>query len=313
MFSTRPRFALLAGFQILAGLAILPYTLTEPHPSNSLADACAIAWLLLAAVNWLLAKRLPPEGFEVSLYASAIVIACHSSWTPRPQMQVLDGLELLVLGMFAAFALTSQRVHVWLAFSGAIYVAALVYNTLPIGVWLGPVIVVMVVATTSVVGRLILEVQEVSRLDPLTGALNRLGLADQSAILQSVAQRARDPLSVVFIDLDGFKGFNDTHGHLAGDQLLTELVAALRRNLRASDLVARVGGDEFVVVMARVDRSQAERVMIRIQGRLPISVSFGAVDWAPDTDLAEVIDLADRAMYQRKRRTKAKPNVPEPR
>ena len=299
MTSALPNFRLLAAFQALAGLVIVPF-LAVGGAENLLAGVTAVVWLALAGINWLLADRLPASGFETSLYVSALALVAHTAGTPRPQMQVLDGLELLVLGIFAAFALEPMRVNVWLTIAGAAYLVALVVNPLPIGAWLGPVIVIMVAATTTVVRNLITQVREVSRRDQLTGALNRWGLADQAALLQAVAQRNKTPLSVVFVDLDAFKVYNDSHGHLAGDQLLRDLAVSLQGHLRAEDLIARIGGDEFILVLAGTTSTEADEVMQRIEARLPTRVSHGTVDWPPGVDLATAIDMADRMMYERK-------------
>ncbi len=305
MSSAFPHFRLLAAFQALAGLVIVPF-LAAGGAENLLAGVSAVAWLALAGINWLLADRLSATAFETSLYVSTLALVAHTAGTPRPQMQVLDGLELLVLGIFSAFALAPMRVNVWLAIAGAAYLVALVVNPLPIGAWLGPAIVLMVVGTTTVVRNLITQVRDVSRRDPLTGTLNRLGLADQATLLQAVAQRNKTALSVVFVDLDAFKIYNDSHGHLAGDQLLRDLAASLQGHLRAEDLVARIGGDEFILVLNGT-RTEADAVMQRIKAQLPTRVSHGSVDWAPGVDLATAIDAADRMMYERKGRLRQDP------
>lgn len=305
MSSAFPHFRLLAAFQALAGLVIVPF-LAAGGAENLLAGVSAVAWLALAGINWLLADRLSATAFETSLYVSTLALVAHTAGTPRPQMQVLDGLELLVLGIFSAFALAPMRVNVWLAIAGAAYLVALVVNPLPIGAWLGPAIVLMVVGTTTVVRNLITQVRDVSRRDPLTGTLNRLGLADQATLLQAVAQRNKTALSVVFVDLDAFKIYNDSHGHLAGDQLLRDLAASLQGHLRAEDLVARIGGDEFILVLNGTS-TEADAVMQRIKAQLPTRVSHGSVDWAPGVDLATAIDAADRMMYERKGRLRQDP------
>lgn len=305
MTATAPHFRLLAGFQMLAGLAIIPFLVQSPGDSV-LVGLTAIAWLVLAAANWLLADRLTAIAFDVSLYVSALVLAVHAASTPRPQMQVLDGMELLVLGMLAAFSMSVERVRAWLVFAGLTYIVGLAVNPLPIGLWLGPVIVIMVAGTTTVVMRLIHQVHDVSRHDPLTGALNRWGLADHSALLQAMSLRTGARLSVVFIDLNGFKIYNDTYGHLAGDRLLVTVVEELRARLRATDLVARIGGDEFVLVLAGVSGSQADTVMERVTPHLPIACTYGTVQWDAAEDLGTVIDEADRTMYERKQRLRSR-------
>jgi diguanylate cyclase (GGDEF)-like protein len=289
----------LAAFQALAGLAIGPFLFlgANYHPVVAL---CAASWFVLAAIAWLLAERLPVASFEASLYASSAVVGLHSAFTPQPPMQVLDGLELLVLGMFAAFALQPRRLTAWLSLSSVCYLAGLLFNPLPGGIWLGPVILIMVVGTTTVVRRLVAQIRAASRRDPLTGALNRLGLAEESALLAGIAARTQTPITIVFLDLDRFKAYNDTAGHAAGDQLLVDLVQTLHTHLRSTDLVARVGGDEFVLVLLGVTAADSEVVTSRLREVTPISCSYGVREWLPGTDLAETIDAADRRMYEQK-------------
>ena len=161
--------------------------------------------------------------------------------------------------------------------------------------------------------------------DPLTGVANRLGLEAQvdSSIRAAHAERRRaeapdQPLrvGVLFCDLDGFKAVNDHHGHAAGDLVLGEVAERLREAVRAGDVVARVGGDEFVVVsvgvtddeLARMaDRLVAElaRPMESIDGPLPVtaSIGVGSADLDDVTSLEDVeslLHLADEAMYQAK-------------
>lgn len=151
-----------------------------------------------------------------------------------------------------------------------------------------------------------------ARLDPLTGLLNRR--AFHEALHQRLRRAARDPGALLLLDLDGFKAVNDRHGHAAGDLLLCALARRLRYALRPSDRVARMGGDEFLVLIeslaaeqslepliARLRRVLEEPVAIGTE-RVAVGASIGAVRLDgrivdPDGAVAE----ADRRMYVDKR------------
>jgi diguanylate cyclase (GGDEF)-like protein len=108
------------------------------------------------------------------------------------------------------------------------------------------------------------ELESIARTDPLTGLSNRRGLKEDLAREFARSRRRSEPMTVLMIDLDRFKQVNDEHGHEAGDRVLVSLADCMRRALRAEDIYGRVGGDEFVVVLAGADetagRCAAERL-----------------------------------------------------
>lgn len=156
------------------------------------------------------------------------------------------------------------------------------------------------------------ELGHVASHDPLTGAVNRLVLGDRLA--QAFARRLRHggDTFLAVIDINHFKTLNDVHGHAAGDQVLVSVAHRLLGAMRAEDTVARIGGDEFVVV-AEIDSTPAaaEAVMGRIEAALsdpvayggdfhPVQVSVGGVVATPGEDIRSLLRRADEAMYARK-------------
>ncbi len=299
----RRRCALLAAFQAVAGLAIVPYLVLPAwvQPNAEWVTACAAAWLVLAGLSSVACFRDPERLFVISLWLSGALIGLHALVTPRLQMQVLDGLELLILSIFAAFAMTMRQVRVWLAMSGTLYLVAVTVNPAPLGIWLAPVIVALVLTTTLVVVTLLKMVRDASTHDALTTAVNRYGLTHRANALHGRDRRRGLPTSIGFIDVDGFKQYNDSRGHAAGDRLLADLVAELRRGLRQTDLIARVGGDEFVVVFSGTGVDMASEILAGLQPTLPISCSLGVVEWPAHARLDEALDAADALMYAQKR------------
>jgi two-component system cell cycle response regulator len=164
--------------------------------------------------------------------------------------------------------------------------------------------------------RLAQRLHELSTLDGLTGQLNQRAVHDRLTEELERAARYRQPLTVILCDLDHFKQVNDTHGHLAGDAVLREGAAVLRRALRASDLLGRYGGEEFLAVLPQVDldagRMAAERLRRALEGfpvalpsgeKVRITASFGVAsrdELGSEASGDLMVALADRRLYQAK-------------
>jgi len=137
--------------------------------------------------------------------------------------------------------------------------------------------------------------------DPLTGAWNRRGAALEAAAVHAVAARfAARPNCVAVFDVDGFKSYNDSFGHSLGDRLLVALVQSWRTRLRAGDILARMGGDEFAVELVGATRTQAVRVIERLADHAPASWSYGISEWRHGESFEHALDRADRELYARR-------------
>jgi diguanylate cyclase (GGDEF)-like protein len=138
--------------------------------------------------------------------------------------------------------------------------------------------------------------------DPLTGLKNRQALQDYTR------QSRREPVALIFFDLDNFKEINDLHGHLVGDACLIRLAQSLRASFRPADAVFRWGGDEFLVLAegmnlaAAEERCQAVReAQACASAQVPATtLSVGLSLWLPGQELEEALGLADKAMYRHK-------------
>jgi diguanylate cyclase (GGDEF)-like protein len=148
--------------------------------------------------------------------------------------------------------------------------------------------------------------------DHLLPVLNRRAFARELTRQIASAIRYATPATLIYLDLDGLKISNDAYGHACGDAVLTHFCTILLSTLRSSDLVGRLGGDEFGVVILHADEKQAESTCTRIQNALrenafdwrgnPIAVrfTFGTVRLAADMDSERAIAAADAAMYRNK-------------
>jgi diguanylate cyclase (GGDEF)-like protein/PAS domain S-box-containing protein len=149
--------------------------------------------------------------------------------------------------------------------------------------------------------------RRLARVDPLTGLANRRAFYEGAELERKRALRHSRPLSVAYIDLDNFKQINDRMGHEVGDQLLIQIGAILQNILRAEDLAARMGGDEFAIVFpennyesARMAIQKTHRMLTEMakDHKWPVSFSIGMVTFSvPPTSVEEMVRAADDLMY----------------
>jgi diguanylate cyclase (GGDEF)-like protein len=147
--------------------------------------------------------------------------------------------------------------------------------------------------------RLLQQLEELARTDSLTGLTNRRAWNEEFPQRLERAKRNQQPLTVAMIDLDHFKRFNDTHGHLEGDALLREMGVVLRVSFRVNDFTARYGGEEFVVAFENCDLEQAQFLLERLSMVMPSAQTFSAgITQTDGSEMPEaVLDRADKAMY----------------
>ncbi len=149
-----------------------------------------------------------------------------------------------------------------------------------------------------------------ARTDPLTGVPNMRRFLEIGTQEIERLKRYGRPFTLAYLDLDNFKTINDTHGHVAGDEILREVAASMLRHLRASDSLARLGGDEFIILLPETEEAAGRRSMERLRQQLredmrlrewPITFSMGLITIRRSPESVSVmIQLADRLMYAAK-------------
>jgi diguanylate cyclase (GGDEF)-like protein len=157
-----------------------------------------------------------------------------------------------------------------------------------------------------------------SLVDELTGLYNRRGFMTLAEHQVKLSQRKKTGFYLIFADLDGMKAINDTHGHPAGDMALTDTANLLTETFRGSDIIARMGGDEFAIITIDSNNNSAEAIEQRLQRRVAafndtrrrpycLSLSVGVVHYDPQTPtpIPELLDAADKLMYAQKRKKKS--------
>ncbi|MCY3021492.1 MAG: diguanylate cyclase [Planctomycetota bacterium] len=152
---------------------------------------------------------------------------------------------------------------------------------------------------------------ELARTDPLTEVPNARSFWESAAVELDRARRYQRPFTLAYLDVDNFKLINDQLGHPEGDTLLREVAGAIWKNVRSTDLVARVGGDEFVILFPETGQSAAAELLARVRSVLhdairkngtPVTLSIGAVTFStPPPSVDDMIKRADNLMYEVKR------------
>jgi diguanylate cyclase (GGDEF)-like protein len=164
------------------------------------------------------------------------------------------------------------------------------------------------------------EFQRLALVDPLTGLYNRRVAKERLEAEASRSQRYGHALTVVSLDLDKFKQINDTYGHLAGDHVLKEFAARLSSAIRLSDFAARMGGDEFLLLLPECSTHQVGILLARLRPmqieyegqKIPISFSAGWVGYEQGETTAQFLERSDRTLYAEKRARKKAAEEPAP-
>lgn len=246
-------------------------------------------------------------------YILANLVAGLMLWRAhRPLLRRFHVAAALPLLLFAVF-LSARLVY---AVVSPALTASFVVDPFQLGAFLFSMVFIFVMTMALAVmlfREKEVEVMSLARRDPLTGLHNRLSLGEfsQQAIID--AGRSGEPLSIILLDIDHFKRFNDEHGHQVGDAILKSVAGRLNQVLRDSDAAFRLGGEEFVIVLPKATSEQATQVAERIRASLAgastdvaadaleLTASFGVVEWdAPNENWDGLIGRADDALYQAK-------------
>jgi len=274
-----------AVFTVLALLIPAYFTLVVP----SLRGRLCFSGFYFALLNWLCAVTLARQG----------------GW--RGIAICVSGFAVLGLALFMRGA------HMLRYADPADVPASLVMGASMLAIPLAQVCIVFGMIL-MVMWRYAERLRHLSTLDALTGALNRGGLENEGKRVALRAQRGRRSLAVIMIDVDFFKQINDTYGHPVGDEVLRHLARMLKLELRPYDLLARFGGEEFVLALDGLDRQAAIKVAERLRSRIErelveidaLSVRYTASVGVVTSDeygydLIRLISAGDAAMYEAKR------------
>jgi diguanylate cyclase (GGDEF)-like protein len=222
---------------------------------------------------------------------------------------VAAGRYFLGASIFSALGVLATDLTV----SGKVPFTAVGYHGFEIGVILDAILWALALAHSMRQQQLAaIHAHHLARVDPLTALYNRRAFLELATPTWNGAVRQKRPLSIVVMDVDHFKRINDQHGHEAGDRTLVEAAALLSSLCRKTDIVARWGGEEFVVMCPDMDSAEASRFAERIRQAvlgmrvrttaepIALTASFGVAQRAQQTDLQDLITAADRLLYEAK-------------
>jgi len=238
--------------------------------------------LAIAPVCWLFWFKKQPRTFSDQLYVGAMLVwllVCLSR----------SGLLLFAPELLFSSLLVTQVI------------------------WPGVMVAYGIFAITSYMEETELKLKGEALHDPLTGLLNRRGMLESIRACLSYLQRKQQHAALLMIDLDFFKKINDEYGHDVGDRVLVEVAEALALQLRESDVLARFGGEEFLLFLPQTSMEQAASVAGRLlqsintlelavlaSGSQKLSISIGIANFGPDYDFATQLKRADQALYRAK-------------
>jgi diguanylate cyclase (GGDEF)-like protein len=304
LFIVAPAVLVAVGARQRAGL---------PGLLKPLAIAAALVFVAVEAID-LLPYDTSFLASSGSLFTACMLVLAIGA--VRPRGRPADPAEWTMIGALAVFTLFEMLLVLTQLASLRQPAFKPIWNGLYL-IGIMPVFIASgVAAITLLASDLAARLRTLAANDPLTGVLNRRGFHE--AALRAVAngRRQRQAIAVAIADIDHFKSINDRYGHTAGDRTLHFISGCLTRGLRGGDVVGRIGGEEFALLLVNSSAEQAADAMERIRAEIatgfsedgapvPVTASFGVAAIPPggglsEQMLAETLDRADRALYRAK-------------
>ena len=281
--------------------------------------AYAVYILIISALFWHAShKHICPTRYRLAMWVDITIVSISVLNDPYPIPPSLLVFIMVVLGNGMRYGMGLFREALIGCFAAAMLVLSVRYSNSNASISPGLLFLnlfggIILVYAYMLMGRIEqsrAQLEHRSRVDSLTGLMNRRSLLETADHLFIQRRQTQDRLVVMFADLDKFKHINDTHGHATGDEVLKRFSGILRAAIRSNDIAARMGGDEFVLILSDTDVEQAEGVAQRIQQQvaecarehaLEYSVTIGLGEAPTHGDsLSEILAQVDRALYHAK-------------
>jgi diguanylate cyclase (GGDEF)-like protein len=259
------------------------------------------AFALAGAVAlWAVGGRIGRPGLHaaVALFTIAASVLISQAVTAAGMMMIAWAYAWI--GIYVAFFFRAREVYLHAALVTVGCISGFLVAAIPRTFIEAIIINVTIWAGALAFGSLSERLREQAHTDQLTGLLNRNGFKKAATRELALASRTGNPLAVAVIDLDGFKDVNDAQGHAAGDRLLAELARAWERALRPGDILARHGGDEFVVLFPATAAEDARSALERVRAGHGARWSAGVAAWERGEPLGACLARADACLYAAK-------------
>ena len=288
----------------------------RPERRETLALAAAIMFAVIL-IGYLFAPFDPVRETLTILFQGAMMLVAMRAI--RPSKRPTDAAERtlrIVLGLFAIYEFVlavlvyRRALHPQDVAAANLYQIVYIVGFPPLFIALGIALLLLLAADLAA------RLRRLAGRDPLTGVHNRRGFREAAERTIAIARRQRVPVTIAVADIDHFKAVNDRFGHTAGDHALLHVARTLGQGVRSGDLVGRIGGEEFALLLLDSAAVATGEVMERIREqiahgfedngeRVPLTASFGVAEIVAGAaglreTLAEALDRADRALYQSK-------------
>jgi diguanylate cyclase (GGDEF)-like protein len=272
-----------------------PISAAEPVPLVACAGGLALA---AATAIWLLGSRIPLLGYELLAAGGSLTTSWLIAHAATPGGMMIAAFAYPWIAIYAAHffprrGVVAQGLLISFGFGAGLLLGGLHHVVV---YWM--IVTVTIWSICVLLGRLSESLRRQAGTDHLTGLLNRNGFMTAALRERALADRTGAPLTLAVLDLDGFKQINDRDGHAAGDRLLADLGRNWRARVRPGDILARHGGDEFVLLLPATTPAGAEAMLERLRGgEDPVGWSVGISEWHSGESLDVPMARADRYLY----------------
>ncbi|MGN6188626.1 MAG: diguanylate cyclase [Conexibacter sp.] len=272
---------------------------SERQPSDLLRVLAGVD-ALIAVTLFAAGPRLPRWGLHAGIGTFVVAVTVLSASANTLAGFISAGRAFQWMAIYTALFLKAREAR-WHAVGITVgCLTAAVAGGLDEAVVQAALMCMTVWVATLLLSALVARLRAQADTDHLTGLLNRNGFTPAANREHALAGRTGAPLTVAVLDLDGFKDVNDAHGHAAGDRVLAELAAAWTRTVRPGDVLARYGGDEFVVMFPATSEADATEPLARMRAAHAAAWSAGVVEWRQGETLQQCLDRADGRLYAAK-------------